>query len=240
MPEKDLSPAASSQQIAHQIVALVRDRMPARGFDPRRDVQVITLMHSGACGTEALNVALQEALNPHGETVTILDRRWRVGDKVCHIKNNKELKVRNGGIGSIMEVGPRFVTVAFTDDLVVTYAPKDLVQLRLGYAITVHKSQGSEFRAVVMPVIRSQHNMLDRQIVYTGITRGKEVVVLFHEPSALRHAIRTNAKRTRATSLPFLLREAGAPWAPPLSPGRPQDTGGDLGFLTAPIHRPRS
>ena len=208
MPDKDLSPAASSQQIAHQIVALVRDRMPARGFDPLRDVQVLTLMHSGACGTEALNVALQEAINPNGQTVTINDRRWRVGDKVCHIKNNKELGVRNGEIGSITAVSPRSVTAAFADDHVVTYTPKDLIQLRLGYAITVHKAQGSEFRAVVMPVIRSQHNMLDQQILYTGITRGKEAVVLFHEPSALRHAIKTNAKRTRAASLPFLLREA--------------------------------
>lgn len=204
--EADESPAVNAERIAIDLVDLVKNQVAKQGFDPLQDTQVLTLMHAGACGTKALNVALQAALNPTGQSVVLHENTWRVGDKVCQTKNNKELGVANGEIGHIVEVSPRSLSVLFTNGRAVHYEAEHVRGLMLGYAVTVHKSQGSEFRCVVMPIIRSHYTMLDQQILYTGLTRGKEAVFLFYEPRALQTAIHTNAKRTRATSLPFLLR----------------------------------
>lgn len=199
-------PAQSARAIAQAVVTVVRDRLPLKGFDPIQDVQVLTPMHKGACGTQELNIALQEAINPLGEKTTLMDRQWRVGDKVCQTKNNKTLNVANGEIGWIVEVSTKHLTVMFTDGQHVVYqSPDDLAGLVLGYAVTIHKAQGSEFKSVVMPIVRSHIHMLDQQILYTGITRGKEATVLLYEQKALKSGIATRTGRTRVTALPFFL-----------------------------------
>ena len=201
------SPAEVSTLAAQTILAVVKDRLPAMGFDPIRDVQVLTPMHAGPCGTVALNTALQSALNPFGTAVVVGDRTFRVGDKVCQTVNNSDLEVFNGDIGTVSAVGRRDLTVSFPDGREARYVGEDLQGLMLGYAVTVHKSQGSEFRAVVLPVLRSHYKMLEQQILYTGLTRGKDMVVLLYEPKALGQAIRTGRGRNRSTALPFLLRK---------------------------------
>lgn len=203
-------PAQGAQAVAQAVITVVKDRLPLKGFDPIQDVQVLTPMHKGACGTLELNAALQQALNPSGESTVLFERLWRVGDKVCQIKNNKPLNVANGEIGWIVEVSPKHLTVMFTDGQHVVYQnPDDLAGLVLGYAVTIHKSQGSEFKSIVMPIVRSHIRMLDQQILYTGMTRGKEATVMLYENRALKHGIATRTGRARLTALPFFL--PGAP-----------------------------
>ena len=205
----DREASVASARIAQSLITAVSERMPLLGYDPMRDVQVLTPMHQGACGTIALNVALQQKLNPFGAMTVIRDKTWRVGDRVCQTVNNPDLEVFNGDIGVIAGVGRNALEVSFPDGREVVYPDAESASgLMLGYAITIHKAQGSEFRSVVMPVIRSHWNMLDQQILYTGITRGKEAVVLLHEQVALDHAIRTRTGQTRLTALSHLLSES--------------------------------
>ena len=204
----DRDAAAAGTRIAQSLITAVSERMPLLGYDPMRDVQVLTPMHQGACGTIALNMALQQKLNPYGQMTVIRDKTWKVGDRVCQTVNNPDLEVFNGDVGVITGVGRNSLEVSFPDGREVVYPDAESVSgLLLGYAITIHKAQGSEFRAVVMPVIRSHWNMLDQQILYTGLTRGKEAVVLLHEQVALDHAIRTRTGRTRLTALSHLLSQ---------------------------------
>jgi len=178
------------------LVHLVRDRIGAGlGVDPLEDVQVLTPMNRGALGTSALNPVLRDALNPPDEFKQEIERfgtLYRRGDKVIQLRNNYDKSVFNGDIGRIaaIDAEPARVWVRFDDKRLVDYDPGELDELRLAYAITVHKSQGSEFPVVVVPLVNQHFVMLRRNLLYTALTRGRRQVVLLGEAKALELAVR--------------------------------------------------
>ena len=200
------------------LVDLVCERIPARfGLDPRRDIQVLTPMHRGEVGTVALNQILQARLNPpapgRGE-IGRGDRVLRVGDKVMQVKNDYDKDVFNGDVGLVRDLrdgdgdGERALEVELADGRVVDYTAADVDQLAHAYAISVHKSQGSEYPAVVIPLLTQHYLMLQRNLVYTAITRGKRLVVLVGARRAVMMAVRNQAARTRWTWLAERIRVA--------------------------------
>jgi exodeoxyribonuclease V alpha subunit len=203
------------EQIASALVHVIRDRIPERfGMEAKRDVQVLTPMNRGLLGATALNVALQEALNQATEFTLEAESfgtLYRVGDKVIQTRNNYDKDVFNGDIGRIsgMETGPLRVDVQFEDGRTASYEAGELDELRLAYAITIHKSQGSEFPAVVIPVSTQHYMMLQRNLLYTGLTRGKKLVVLIGTKEALQIAVRRADSRRRWTTLRARLEQPG-------------------------------
>lgn len=176
------------------VLELVRSRIPRRfGLDPVRDVQVLVPMHRGPAGSVALNAALQRALNPVGPTLERGGVSYRVGDKVMQLKNDYERGVFNGDLGIVTKVDEEQNQVAVRfDDLGgdgVVYDGADLDQLTLAYACTVHKSQGSEYPAVVVVMLSSHFVMLSKNLLYTAVTRGKRLVVLVADPRAVKVAL---------------------------------------------------
>jgi len=191
-----------AQDVVDAIVALVRERIPRRfGLDPIRQVQVLTPMHSGPLGTAALNEVLREALNPGGADdaeVTRFGRAYRAGDKVMQVRNNYDTGVFNGDIGVVTEIDAELMRVrARFEERLVDYALESLDQLEPAYAITCHKSQGSEFSAVVMPLSTAHWIMLRRNLVYTAFTRARRVLVAVGEPRALQIAVDNAGTGTR-------------------------------------------
>jgi exodeoxyribonuclease V alpha subunit len=203
------------------ILELVTSRIPKRfGLDPVRDVQVLTPMHRGAAGTIALNEALQAALNPSygGDSVTRGTKTFRMGDKVMQLRNDYDRDVWNGDIGIVTQVDREEGTlrVRYDEEREVAYEPAGLDQLTLSYASSIHKSQGSEYPAVVIPLLTTHFVMLSRNLLYTAVTRGKRLVVLVADPRALSLALAEDRRRERRTQLePRLIdkieraREAG-------------------------------
>lgn len=196
----------TGEEIQQTIVQLMRDRLPAKyGFQPERDIQVLCPMNRQLLGTRAFNEALQEALNPPHEMKFEVERfgiKFRAGDKVIQTRNNYDKEVFNGDIGRVraIESEPVKIIVAF-DDHLVEYEPGELDELQLAYAITIHKSQGSEFPCVIIPVAMAQFIMLERSLIYTAITRGKRLVVIVGEHKALDTAARNAEGRRRWTGL---------------------------------------
>jgi exodeoxyribonuclease V alpha subunit len=196
----------TGEDIQRTIVQLVRDRLPAKyGLQPERDIQVLCPMNRQLLGTRAFNEILQEALNPPHEMKFEVERfgiKFRAGDKVIQTRNNYDKEVFNGDIGHIraIETEPVKIIVAFADHLV-EYEPGELDELQLAYAITIHKSQGSEFPCVIIPLAMAQFIMLDRSLIYTGVTRGKRLVILVGEQKALATAVRNAEGRKRWTGL---------------------------------------
>lgn len=191
------------ERAAAMVVDLVRDHIPRRfGFDPFADVQVLSPMHKGSCGAANLNTLLQNALNDQALKLQRGERQYRIGDKVMQIRNNYDKDVFNGDIGRIIHIEPedREVTVRFDDNNVI-YPWDDLDELVPAYAISVHKSQGSEYPAVVMPILTQHYVMLQRNLLYTGVTRGKKLVVLVGSPKAVHIAVANNQMRKRHTWL---------------------------------------
>ncbi len=185
------------------IVELVRDRIPRRfGFHPVDDIQVLTPMHKGAAGVTVLNSRLQSALNTQTEQIQRGERRYRLDDKVMQIRNNYDKDVFNGDIGRICYLSPedRELTVRY-DDRNVLYSFDELDEITPAYAVSVHKAQGSEYPAVVMPVLTQHYMLLQRNLVYTGVTRGKRLVVLVGSPKALSIAVHNNKTHKRFTWL---------------------------------------
>jgi len=188
-----------------RIVQMVTERIPAKfGFDPFRDVQVLTPQVKTELGVLNLNRELQAALNPGGgggaETKKF-DTTFRAGDKVMQVRNNYQREVFNGDIGRVAKVDAVDQVVAVDyDGRKVEYDFADLDELQLAYAITVHKSQGAEYPAVVIPVHTQHYMMLQRNLLYTGITRGRKLVVLVGSRKALWRAV-TNAETKRRFSL---------------------------------------
>ncbi len=181
------------QEAVQKILTLVKDRIPKKfGFHPIQDIQVLSPMNRGACGARALNSELQAVLNPPGELrVERFGSTYGIGDKVMQIENDYQKEVYNGDIGLIVSIDPEVqeLTIDF-DGRKVTYGFDELDQVVLSYATTIHKSQGSEYPAVVIPVLLQHYLMLRRNLVYTGVTRGKKLVVLVAQKRALGIAVR--------------------------------------------------
>jgi len=198
---------ADAHRALETIVEIVTHRIPQKfGLDPRRDIQVLSPMRRGEAGINRLNEALQEALNPGGEALP--RRGLRQGDKVMQLRNNYELDVYNGDVGQIDTVDAETLEfeVAFHDDRRVLYSFDDLDELSLAYAATVHKAQGSEYPAVVLAFLTDHYMMLQRNVLYTAITRGKPLVVIVGNPKAVALATRNSRLTRRNTALADRLR----------------------------------
>lgn len=198
-----------ASQVAHTIVDLVKTRLPrAYGYDPIADIQVLCPMNRSESGARALNVELQKALNAPGEAAIVqFGTTFGVGDKVMQIENNYDRDVFNGDIGLVTKVDhdEGELTVDF-DGRSVVYPFGELDELVLCYATTIHKSQGSEYPVVVIPLTTQHYMMLQRNLVYTGVTRGKKLVVLVGQKRALAIAVHAKQASVRNTGLRFRLR----------------------------------
>ena len=187
-----------------RIIELVTTRIPKRfGFDPIRDIQVLCPMNRGGIGARLFNIELQAALNPAGDRkVERFGWTFAPGDKVMQIENDYDKEVYNGDIGYIDDVNPDDgeLTASF-DGRTVTYGFGELDTLVPAYAATVHKSQGSEYPAVVIPVMTQHYPMLQRNLLYTGVTRGKKLVVIVGQKKALAIAVRNVSGRRRWSKL---------------------------------------
>jgi exodeoxyribonuclease V alpha subunit len=202
--------AADAEAAAAKLVKVVAERIPARfGLDAIRDVQVLCPMNRGAAGARALNLALQAALNPPRAGEPAVDRfgfTYRVGDKVMQVENNYDRDTFNGDLGFISGIDDEEaeVTIDF-DGRAVQYPYGELDEVTLAYATTIHKSQGSEYPAVVIPVVTQHYAMLQRNLLYTGLTRGKRLVVLIGQRKAVGIAVRGVQGRRRWSKLNELL-----------------------------------
>ncbi|MEV4800055.1 ATP-dependent RecD-like DNA helicase [Nonomuraea sp. NPDC049421] len=205
-----LFPCEEPEEIAALTVDVVARRIPRRfRLDPRRDVQVLAPMHRGAAGAGALNTALQEALTPARDGMP--ERRYggrvfRVGDKVTQLRNNYDkgaAGVFNGTVGIVTDIRPdeHKLTVLTDEDEPVDYAFDELDELAHAYAVSIHRSQGSEYPAVVVPLATSAWMMLQRNLLYTAITRAKKLVVIVGSRRALAQAVRTKGAGRRHTGL---------------------------------------
>jgi exodeoxyribonuclease V alpha subunit len=195
------------------VVKMCAERIPrAFGLDPLRDVQVLSPMHRGPAGTTELNQALQAALNPSGESLTLGGRTLRAGDKVMQLRNDYDRDVFNGDVGLIARVfqgddeNDPYLEVDF-DGRLVRYDGDGMRDLDLAYAVSVHKSQGSEYPAVVVPLVLAHHLLLKRNLLYTAVTRGKRLVVLVGSERAIRRAVEQNDAAERWTGLRARLQE---------------------------------
>ena len=197
-------PADDPETAVLRIVELVRTRIPRRfGLDPIRDIQVLCPMNRGGVGARSLNIELQSALNPAGERkVERFGWTFAPGDKVMQIENDYDKEVYNGDIGRIDDVDPDVgeITARF-DDRVVTYGFGELDALVPAYATTIHKSQGSEYPAVVIPLMTQHYVMLQRNLLYTGVTRGRHLVVLVGQRKAVAIAVKAASGRRRWSKL---------------------------------------
>jgi len=202
--------ADTPEDIQAKLLRVVTERIPQRfGLHPIRDVQVLTPMNRGSLGARALNVALQEALNPDA-TPQVARFGWTYapGDKVIQTLNDYDKDVFNGDIGQVVRVDvvEGEVVISF-EGREVTYDVAELDEVALAYATTVHKSQGSEYPAVVIPLATQHYPMLARNLLYTGVTRGKQLVVLIRQPKACALAVRNVRAMRRLTNLVARLRQ---------------------------------
>ena len=181
---------------------LVKEKLPRYYGKAPADIQVLTPMQKGVVGATNLNLALQEALNPEGEGLRRSGFVYRVNDKVMQIKNNYDKEVFNGDIGMIeaVDMMDRTLTVNF-DNRKIVYDATELDELAHAYATTIHKAQGSEYPIVVMPVLMTHFVMLQRNLIYTGITRAKKVLVMVGTRKALAYAVRNVTVTARCSML---------------------------------------
>jgi exodeoxyribonuclease V alpha subunit len=204
--------AAEPEEGVRKLLAVVRERIPARfGLDPVRDVQVLCPMNRGGLGARSLNIELQKALNPPGELrVERFGWTFCPGDKVMQVANDYDREVYNGDLGviSAMDMDEGELTVRFEGREVV-YGFGELDELVLAYATTIHKAQGSEYPAVVIPLTTQHYTMLARNLLYTGVTRGKRLVVLIGQRRALAIAVRNRNTRRRWSKLREWMVETG-------------------------------
>jgi exodeoxyribonuclease V alpha subunit len=197
-------PADDPEAAVPRIIELVKVRIPQRfGLDPIRDIQVLCPMNRGGVGARSLNIELQAALNPAGERkVERFGWTFAPGDKVMQIENDYDKEVYNGDIGYIDDVDPEAgELIASFDGRTITYGFGELDTLVPAYAATIHKSQGSEYPAVVIPVMTQHYTMLQRNLLYTGVTRGKRLVVLVGQKKAVAIAVKNVSGRRRWSKL---------------------------------------
>jgi len=194
---------ADPERVLNTIIELVANRIPRRfGFRAIDDIQVLTPMHKGLVGAENLNAALQKNLNPGDEIITRGNFNFKPNDKVMQIKNNYDKLVFNGDIGRIQNIDPEDKTVLISfDRRKIRYDFSDLNEIVLAYAISVHKSQGSEYPAVVIPVLTQHYILLQRNLIYTAVTRGKHLVVVVGTKKAMHIGINNSKTKKRYTYL---------------------------------------
>jgi exodeoxyribonuclease V alpha subunit len=203
------------ERVAELTVDIVVNRLPRRfGLDPRRDVQVLCPMHRGPAGSAALNERLQEVLTPAAPGQPerrFAGRTFRPGDKVMQVRNDYEKGVFNGSVGTITTISSEAseLLVLMDEDQEVRYGFDDLDELTHAYALTVHRSQGSEYPCVVVPVVQTAWLMLQRNLLYTAVSRARQLVVLVGSRRALAKAIRTPGNGHRYTALDDRLRRGG-------------------------------
>jgi exodeoxyribonuclease V alpha subunit len=197
------------EAVADTIVTLVKERLPNAYHQPINHIQVLTPMQRGVVGAANLNMALQQALNPTNVHLNRGGYTFRQGDRVMQLHNDYDKDVFNGDMGYIRRVDTedRTLQVDF-DGRLVTYDVTELDELTLAYATTIHKAQGSEFPIVVMPVLMTHYVMLQRNLIYTGITRAKSICVLIGTRKALSYAIRNMVVLNRNTRLKERLNAA--------------------------------
>jgi exodeoxyribonuclease V alpha subunit len=189
------------------ILELSQKRIPQRfGLDPLDDIQVLTPMHRGSLGAENLNLQLQAALNPGEGGVTRGERLYRIHDKVMQIRNNYDKDIFNGDIGRITAIAweSREVTITI-DGRDIVYDFGDLDEIVPAYAVSVHKSQGSEYPAVIVPIVTQHYILLQRNLVYTAVTRGKNLVVIVGTRKAMAIGVSNNKTQQRFTRLKYRL-----------------------------------
>ncbi len=199
---------ADPEKVLKIILELVKDRIPGRyKLDPFNEIQVITPMHKGTVGSENLNIELQKTLNPGVDGVIRGSRTFRVKDKVMQIKNNYDKEVFNGDIGRIirMDSESQELIISF-DGRDVNYHFTELDEIVPAYAVSVHKSQGSEYPVVIMPVLTQHYVLLQRNLIYTAVTRGRKLVVMIGTKKALAIGIRNDKTEKRFTNLKYRLK----------------------------------
>jgi exodeoxyribonuclease V alpha subunit len=185
------------------ILELVKERIPSRfGFDPVDDIQVLTPMHKGMVGAGNLNTELQQALNPRPDSLSRGGRNFRLKDKVMQIQNNYEKEVFNGDLGRIVRIDPESQEMIIDfEGRKVPYDYADLDEVVLAYACSIHKSQGSEYPAVVIPILIQHYVLLQRNLIYTAVTRGRKLVVIVGTRKALAMGIKNDKTKKRYTLL---------------------------------------
>jgi exodeoxyribonuclease V alpha subunit len=191
------------EEVLEVIVKLCRDRIPARfGFDPVEDIQVLTPMNRGTVGTHRLNQELQHALNPRGQSFERSGVVYRLNDKVMQLRNNYDKDVFNGDLGRIRKIDTENQQIEVeVDGRSVAYDFSELDELALAYAATVHKAQGSEYPAVVFPLLTQHYVMLQRNLLYTAMTRARKLVVIVGSKKALAIALNNHRIQKRFTLL---------------------------------------
>ena len=197
-------PAETPEEIHAKLLQVVTERIPKRfGMHPVKDVQVLTPMNRGGLGSHSLNAELQKALNPNGEPkVTRFGTTFSPGDKVIQTVNNYDKEVFNGDIGQIdtVDTVEGVIRVEY-DGRIVEYEFGELDEVSLAYATSIHKSQGSEYPAVVIPLAMQHYTLLERNLIYTAVTRGKKLVTIIGQPKALAMAVKNRKSNKRLTNL---------------------------------------
>jgi exodeoxyribonuclease V alpha subunit len=195
----------SWEEVKHKIKQLVTEVLPPLGWDPKQDVQILTPMNRGELGTQLLNEELQSLLNPPRPHKSEFKRRYftlRQGDKVIQNSNDYDLSVFNGDIGFVTGAGvEKEKLIVQYNDRTVIYDEEKAAELKLAYAITIHKSQGSEFPVVIVPISMNHYVMLQRNLIYTGLTRAKKLAIFVGSKKALAYAARNQPSLKRQSML---------------------------------------
>ena len=202
-------PGDTPEEIHSKLIQVVTERIPKRfSLDPIKDIQVLTPMNRGGLGSHSLNSELQAKLNGSAEPkVTRFGVTFSPGDKVIQTVNNYDKEVFNGDIGRIREIGPEEASLLIEyDGRDVAYEFSELDEVQLAYATSIHKSQGSEYPAVVIPLAMQHYTLLERNLIYTGVTRGKKLVIIIGQPKALAMAVKNRKATRRLTRLADRMR----------------------------------
>ena len=191
------------ETVVTTIVELCVRKIPERfNFDPLDEIQVLTPMHKGLAGTLNLNHVLQKRLNPNKIMIETMGNTFKLGDKIMHLKNNYQKEVFNGDIGTIYDIDKKAQMLSVNYyGRIVDYDFSEMDEISLAYAISVHKSQGSEYPAVIIPIMMQHFVLLQRNLLYTAITRGRKLVVIIGSKKALLTALENDSPQRRLSRL---------------------------------------